>query len=110
MPSYSKAPRGLFVLQQVGRIFTAISISPGDGSRQLLARWVFHTGRNSHDKGLRYNITVIVTAATRRGFSSALARLALTFQRWAGLSPYTSAFAFAQTCVLGKQSTSNLLL
>ena len=37
-PSYSKAPRGLFVLQQLGRIFTAISISPGESSRQLLAR------------------------------------------------------------------------
>ena len=29
MPSCSKAPRGLFVLLRVGRIFTAISISPG---------------------------------------------------------------------------------
>ena len=28
-PSYSKAPRGLLVLEQVGRIFTAIAISPG---------------------------------------------------------------------------------
>ena len=27
----------------------------------------------------------------------------LTFQHWAGVSPYTSAFAFAETCVFGKQ-------
>ena len=72
MSSCSKAPRGLFVLQQVGRIFTAISISPGEGSRQLLTRWTFHTGRNLPDKGLRYRGTVIVTAAVHRGFSSKL--------------------------------------
>ena len=63
MSSYSKAPRGLFVLAKVGRIFTAISISPGRSSRQSLARWAFHTGLNLPDKGLRYHRTVIVTAA-----------------------------------------------
>ena len=42
----SKAPRGLFVQVQVGRIFTAISISPGNGSRQSLRRATFRAGRN----------------------------------------------------------------
>ena len=46
MPSYSKAPRGLFVQVQVGRIFTAISISPGNSSRQSLTRSAFRAGRN----------------------------------------------------------------
>ena len=35
VPSYSKASWGLFVHVQVGRIFTAISISSGGGLRQL---------------------------------------------------------------------------
>ena len=29
--------------------------------------------------------------------------LPLTFRHWAGVSPYTSAFALAETCVFGKQ-------
>ena len=29
--------------------------------------------------------------------------LTLTFQHWAGVSPYTSAYALAETCVFGKQ-------
>jgi len=46
VPSYSKAPRGLFVHVCVGRIFTAISISPGNSSRQLSSRSTFRAGRN----------------------------------------------------------------
>ena len=34
----------------------------------------------------------------------------LTFWHWAGLSPYTLACAFAQTCVFVKQSPHNLYL
>src|SRR5258708_1963330 len=48
--------------------------------------------------------TVIVTAAVYRGFNSGLAPLLLTFRHWAGVSPYTSAFALAETCVFAKQS------
>jgi len=44
--NYSKAPRGLFVLVEVGRVFTAIAISPSKGLRQLLARYAFRAGRN----------------------------------------------------------------
>jgi len=47
---------------------------------------------------------IIVTAAVHRGFGSMLAHLPLTFRHWAGVSPYTSAFAFAETCDFDKQS------
>ena len=105
MASYSKAPRGLFVLLRVVRIFTHTSISPGPLLRQSPTRYAFRAGRNLPDKEFRYLRTVIVTAAVHRGFNSELAPLLLTFRHWAGVSPYTSAFAFAETCVFGKQST-----
>jgi len=38
------------------------------------------------------------------------AQASLTYRHWAGLSPYTSAYAFAQTCVFAKQSLEILLL
>ena len=69
---YSKAPRGLFVLLRVTRIFTGISISPSPSLRQRPSRYTFRAGRNLPDKGLRYLRTVIVTAAVHRGFSSKL--------------------------------------
>jgi len=47
--------------------------------------------------------TVIVTAAVHWGFSSHREALALTFQHWAGVSPYTSTFVLAETYVFGKQ-------
>ena len=49
----SKAPRGLFVHVEVGRVFTAIAISPSKSSRQLLARYAIHAGQNSPGKELR---------------------------------------------------------
>ena len=54
MPSYSKAPRGLFVLPQVARIFTGTAISPSPPPRQWPSRSTIHAGRNLPDKGLRY--------------------------------------------------------
>ena len=72
MPGCSKAPRGLFVLLRVGRIFTAISISPGPSSRQCSSCYAVRAGRNLPDKEFRYLRTVIVTAAVHRGFSSKL--------------------------------------
>jgi hypothetical protein len=65
-PSYSKAPRGLFVQVWEGRIFTAIAISPGLSSRQSLSRSAFRAGLNSPDKEFRYHRTVIVTAAVHQ--------------------------------------------
>jgi hypothetical protein len=109
MSSYSKAPRGLFVLLRVTRIFTHTSISPSPSLRQCSTRYAFRAGRNLPDKEFRYLRTVIVTAAVHRGFSSELAPLPLTFRHWAGVSPYTSAFDFAETCVFGKQSAEPFL-
>ena len=70
IPDCSKAPRGLFVLVQVGRVFTAIAISLSKGLRQLLARYAIRAGQNLPDKELRYRRTVIVTAAVYRSFIS----------------------------------------
>ena len=103
-PSYSKAPRGLFVLQRVTSIFTGPAISLSPPSRQCPTRDTFRAGRNLPDKEFRYLRTVIVTAAVHRGFSSGLSALPLTFRHRAGVSPYTSAFALAETCVFVKQS------
>ena len=104
VPNCSKAPRGLFVLPRVNRIFTVNSISPGPSSRQCPDRYAFRAGRNLPDKEFRYLRTVIVTAAVHRGFNSRREPLLLTFRHWAGVSPYTSAFAFAETCDFDKQS------
>lgn len=78
MSGYSKAPRGLFVLLRVGRIFTAISISPGLSLRQCSSCYAVRAGRNLPDKEFRYLRTVIVTAAVHRGFSSKLRPCDLT--------------------------------
>ena len=104
MSSCSKAPRGLFVLPRVTRIFTGHAISPSPSLRQCPSRYAIRAGRNLPDKGLRYLRTVIVTAAVHRGFSRELTPPSLTYRHWAGVSLYTSAFAFAQTYVFGKQS------
>ena len=109
MPSYSKAPRGLFVQLRVKSIFTPISVSPGPLLRQCSSRYAFRAGRNLPDKEFRYLRTVIVTAAVHRGFGSKLSLLPLTFRHWAGVSPYTSAFALAETCVFAKQSPGPIL-
>jgi hypothetical protein len=104
MASCSKAPRGLFVLLRVLRIFTQTAISPGPSLRQCPTRYAIRAGRNLPDKEFRYLRTVIVTAAVHRGFGSEREPFPLTFRHWAGVSPYTSAFAFAETCVFVKQS------
>ena len=108
MPSCSKAPRGLFVLVQVGRVFTATAISPSTSSRQLFSRYAFRAGRNLHDKELRYRRTVIVTAAVYRSFGLVREHRPLTYRHWASVSPYTEPCGFARTCVFDKQSENNL--
>ena len=103
--SWSKAPRGLFVLPHVTGICTGLSVSPSPPSRQCPDRSTFRAGRNLPDKEFRYLRTVIVTAAVYRGFSLQLAPRPLTFRHWAGLSPYTSTLGvLAGTGVFGKQS------
>ena len=91
------------------RIFTHSSISPGLSLRQCSTRYAFRAGRNLPDKEFRYLRTVIVTAAVHRGFSSERKPFPLTFRHWAGVSPYTSAYALAQTCVFVKQSVEPFL-
>ena len=65
--------------------------------------------RNLPDKEFRYLRTVIVTAAVYRGFNSMLSHLLLTFRHRAGVSPYTSSFDLAETCVFAKQSPGPIL-
>ena len=72
LPSYSKAPRGLFVLLRVASIFTGHAISPCTSLRQRSGRYAIRAGRNLPDKGFRYLRTVIVTAAVHRGFGNEL--------------------------------------
>ena len=107
--SCSKAPRGLSVLPRVTCIFTGTSVSPSAWPRQRPTRYAIRAGRNLPDKEFRYLRTVIVTAAVYRGFNSALAHLLLTFRHRAGVSPYTSACALAETCVFSKQSVGPFL-
>ncbi len=83
--------------------------------RQRSTCYTFRAGRNLPDKEFRYLRTVIVTAAVHRGFDSKLQEmfpfpspLLLTFRHWAGVSPYTSPYGFAETCVFVKQSVEPL--
>ena len=107
--SYSKAPWGLSVLSQVTSIFTSTTISPSILLRQLPNHYAFRAGQNLPDKEFRYLRTVIVTAAVYWGFNSMLAHLLLTFQHRAGVSPYTSSFDLAETCVFDKQLPGPIL-
>ena len=59
MSTCSKAPRGLFVHVEVGRVFTAIAISPSKPSRQLLARYAIDAGQNLPGKELRLIIFIL---------------------------------------------------
>ena len=102
--SYSKAPWGLSVLMRVTCIFTGIKISPSPRLRQCPDHYTFRAGQNLPDKEFRYLRTVIVTAAVYWGFNSELALLLLTFQHRAGVTPYTSSFDLAESCVFDKQS------
>jgi hypothetical protein len=109
MLSYSKALRGLSVQSRVTGIFTGTTISPSPSSRQRPGRYAIRAGRNLPDKEFRYLRTVIVTAAVYWGFGSELSPFPLTFQHRAGVSPYTSSFDLAETCVFAKQSPGPIL-
>jgi len=88
VPNYSKAPRGLFVQVQVGRIFTAISISPGNGSRQSLSRSTFRAGRNFNSEILK--IRLYLHAIKRRRCSLLYFRVPDEFIEHAILTMSTS--------------------
>ena len=107
MLSCSKALRGLSVQSRVASIFTRTTTSPDLQLRQCPSHYAIRAGQNLPDKEFRYLRTVIVTAAVDRGLSSVLRLLLhfpLTFRHRAGVSPYTSPFGFAETCVFDKQS------
>ena len=72
--------------------------------RQCPDHYAIRAGQNLPDKEFRYLRTVIVTAAVYRGFDSGLALLLLTFRHRAGVTPYTSSFDLAESCVFDKQS------
>ena len=79
---------------------------PGGLLRQCPDHYAIRAGQNLPDKEFRYLRTVIVTAAVYRGLSSVLRlplHFPLTFRHRAGVSPYTSPFGFAETCVFDKQ-------
>ena len=107
--SYSKAPWGLSVLSRVTGIFTGTTISPGGLLRQCPDHYAFRAGQNLPDKEFRYLRTVIVTAAVYWGFDSGLSLLLLTFQHRAGVTPYTSSFDLAESCVFAKQLPGPIL-
>ena len=67
IPGYSKAPRGLFVLPRVARVFTGTAISPSPPPRQRPGRYAIHAGRNLPDKGLRYLRHFVTPSPQRRG-------------------------------------------
>ncbi len=96
-------------MSRVTGIFTGTTISPGGLLRQCPNHYTIRAGQNLPDKEFRYLRTVIVTAAVYWGFSSLLAQLPLTFQHRAGVSPYTSSFDLAQTCVFAKQLLGPIL-
>ena len=77
--------------------------------RQCPDHYTIRAGRNLPDKEFRYLRTVIVTAAVHWGFNSKLSLLLLTFRHRAGVSPYTSSFDLAETCVFDKQLLGPLL-
>ena len=77
--------------------------------RQCPDHYTIRAGRNLPDKEFRYLRTVIVTAAVYRGFNSVLSHFLLTFRHRAGVSPYTSSFDLAETCVFDKQLPGPIL-
>jgi hypothetical protein len=66
-----------------------------------------------HDANLR---TIIVIADIHRGLHNPALHIAmkhpswLTFRHWSGVTPYTSSYEFAGSCVFGKQLPGKLSL
>ena len=109
MLSYSKALRGLSVQSRVASIFTRTTTSPDLQLRQCPSHYAIRAGQNLPDKEFRYLRTVIVTAAVYWDFDQGLSPHQLIFQHRAGVSPYTSAYALAETCVFAKQLLGPIL-
>ncbi len=104
IPAYSKGAKGLSVLLRVGGIFTATTISLSISSRQRTTRCTIRAGRNLPDKEFRYLRTVIVTADIHGGLDQRLSPPMFTFPHWSRVTPYTSSYDLAESCVFAKQS------
>ena len=78
--------------------------------RQFSSHYTFHAGQNLPDKEFRYLRTIIVIADVHWRFGDWLAPLPLTFQHWSGVTPYTSPYGFAESCVFDKQLLEKLSL
>ena len=69
---------------------------------------MFRAGRNLPDKEFRYLRTVIVTADIDGGLVQKLSPPGFTFPHWSHVTPYTSSFNLAESCVFAKQSVGPL--
>ena len=95
IPSYSKAPWGLSAYCRYRYLLPVIQFHQASRQDSAQINYTIRAGRNLPDKEFRYLRTVIVTAAVHWGFNSELSLLLLTFQHWAGVSPYTSPYSLA---------------
>ena len=82
--SCSKAPRGLFVLLRVGRIYTANSISPSPWLRQRSSRYTIRAGQNLPDKEFRYLRTVLYVNIDPTSVNAAITALHVAME----IGPY----------------------
>ncbi|MEY3000758.1 MAG: hypothetical protein RL648_972, partial [Verrucomicrobiota bacterium] len=71
-------------------------------------RYLIRAGRNLPDKEFRYLRTVIVTADIHGGLGPLLAQQGFTFPHWSQVTPYTSTYVLAESCVFAKQSVAPL--
>ncbi len=69
---------------------------------------MIRAGQNLPDKEFRYLRTVIVTADIHGGLDRKLAPPAFTFPHWSHVTPYTSSYDLAESCVFAKQSVGPL--
>ena len=60
-------------------------------------------------KFFNYNRSIVIADVHWR-FGDWREPLPLTFQHWSGVTPYTSPYGFAESCVFGKQSLEKLSL
>ena len=96
-------------MPQVGGIFTPTAFSPGSSWRQFPSRDAIRAGLNLPVKEFRYLRTLIVRADIDQGFglqqsSKRQSPQPLTFWHWSGVTPYTSSYELAGSCVFDKQS------
>ena len=76
----------------------------------------FSTRQNLPDKELRYLRTIIVIADIHQGLYKSpyilanIQRPYLTFWHWSSVTPYTSSYEFAGSCVFDKQLAGILLM